>query len=102
MAHETGAHEEHHPGARQYVIVAVILAVLTGIEVYAFTLDSLTSALVVWVLLGLSLAKFFLVVLFFMHLKFDDNRFAYLFFFPMLVMALIGVALLALFQNLTR
>ncbi len=100
-AEHTQAHAEHHPGPRQYVIIAVILAVLTALEVGAFFLD-LTSALVVSILLTLSFAKFVLVVGYFMHLRFDDKRFLAFFAFPLFAMVSIMVALLALFENLTR
>jgi cytochrome c oxidase subunit 4 len=53
-------------------------------------------------LLALSIAKFILVVGYFMHIKFDDNRFGLLFVVPMVIMVSIVVALLALFENLTR
>ena len=94
--------EEHnHPGPRQYVVIGVILAVITAIEVGVFYF-SLNPAVMTWILLILSGAKFILVVGYFMHLKFDDARFAALFFFPMLIMVSIAVVLLALFLNLTR
>jgi cytochrome c oxidase subunit 4 len=96
----TDSHQDH-PGPRLYIIIALILGVLTGIEVAAFFLE-LTSWVVVWILLLLSLTKFLMVVYFFMHLRMDDNRFALLFFIPMVIMISIVVALLALFQNITR
>ena len=99
MAHEE--HVDHHPGPRTYIIIGAILAVLTALEVGAFYIDA-TSALVVWILLALSITKFVLVVGYFMHLKFDDVRFAYLFVFPFVIMVSIAVALLAVFSNLTR
>ena len=100
MASHVETHTSH-PGAALYVRIAIILAVLTGLEVLAFYL-SLTSWLTVWILLLLGLAKFFLVAGFFMHLKMDDKRFALLFFFPMMVMVSLAVALMAMFQSLTR
>lgn len=100
MAHIAESHQDH-PGPRLYITVAVILAALTGIEVGAFFLE-LSSWIVVWILLLLSLTKFLMVVFFFMHLRMDDNRFALLFFAPMIVMVSIAVALLAVFQNITR
>jgi cytochrome c oxidase subunit 4 len=94
-------HAEHHPGAGIYVRVAIILAILTALEVGAFYFD-ITSWLMVWILLLLGLGKFFLVVGFFMHLKMDSRLFALLFFFPLVVMVSIAVVLMALFQTLTR
>jgi cytochrome c oxidase subunit 4 len=100
MEHLAESHE-HHPGPRLYITVAVILGVLTAVEVGAFYLE-LSSWIVVWVLLLLSITKFLMVVFFFMHLRMDDNRFSLLFFVPMVIMVSVVVALLALFQNLTR
>ena len=95
------AHEEHHPGPRQYVIIGIILVVITGIEVGLFYIQA-SSAIIVWLLIFSSLAKFLIVAGFFMHLKFDDRRFALLFFFPMLIMVTLVVALMAMFSTLTR
>ena len=61
-----------HPGPRQYVIVAVVLAVITAMEVALFYLDFLPSPVVVASLLVLMTLKFALVVLWFMHLRFDS------------------------------
>ena len=95
------AHEEHHPGPRKYIVIGVILAVLTAVEVGLFYLEA-TAALIVWMLLITSIAKFLIVVGFFMHLRFDDRRFAVLFFFPLLIMVSIAVALMAMFLSITR
>ena len=100
MAHEQHA-EEHHPGPRVYIIIGLILGILTLVEVGAFYINA-TPALVVAILLTLSFAKFAIVVGYFMHLKFDDIRFLYMFVFPFVVMVSIMIALLALFENLTR
>ena len=94
-------HSDHHPGPRQYVVVGGVLAALTGLEVGAFFLN-LTSALVVFILLALTAAKFVLVVAFFMHLRFDNRLFLWLFVFPVVVMISTMVALMALLDTLTR
>lgn len=95
------AHEESHPGPRQYVIIGIILVVITGIEVGLFYIEA-NSAIIVWLLIVSSLAKFLIVVAFFMHLKFDDRRFALLFFFPLVIMVGLAVVLMAMFSTLTR
>ena len=94
-------HEEHHPGPRLYVTIGVILAAVTAIEVAAFYLD-ITAWLLVMLLLGMSGVKFVLVVGYFMHLRFDDRRFLALFAIPLVIAASIMIALLGLFQTLTR
>ncbi len=67
-----------HPGPRQYVIVAIALAIATAIEV-AWYYASVPHALFVALLLFLSFVKFSLVVLWFMHLRFDSPIFRRLF-----------------------
>jgi cytochrome c oxidase subunit IV len=76
--HPTRPDERAHPGPRQYVIVAAILSVITAVEVVLFYLD-MPSGVLVAALLVLSLAKFVLVVLWFMHLRFDSVLFRRLF-----------------------
>jgi cytochrome c oxidase subunit 4 len=69
---------EHHPRPREYVKIAVILAVLTAIEVAVAYIDALADVLIP-VLGALAIAKFAMVVGYFMHLKFDSKLFRYLF-----------------------
>jgi cytochrome c oxidase subunit IV len=68
-----------HPGPRQYVMVAVVLAVLTAMEVALFYIESLNTAVAVAALLILMVIKFALVVLWFMHLRFDSPIYKRLF-----------------------
>ena len=102
MAHEAELHHDNHPGPKQYVIIAAILAILTAIEVGIFLIEGVNPAVMVFMLLTLSFAKFLLVVGYFMHIKFDDTRFGLLFFVPFAIMISITVAVLAVFGNLTR
>ena len=89
--------EEHsHPGPRTYVVVGVILAVITGVEVWAYTVESIRPVLVP-ILLALSAAKFALVVGFYMHLRFDHPLFTGIFGFGLVVAASVITALLFLF-----
>jgi cytochrome c oxidase subunit IV len=67
-----------HPGPRQYVVVAIWLAVATAIEVAWYYAD-VPHALFVALLLFLSFIKFNMVVLWFMHLRFDSPIFRRLF-----------------------
>ncbi len=94
-------HEQHHPSPRRYVVIGVTLGVITAIEVGLFYVQA-SPAIIVWLLLLSSLAKFLLVVGFFMHLRFDDRRFALLFFAPLVIMVSLAVALMAMFFSLTR
>jgi cytochrome c oxidase subunit 4 len=102
MEHSPGVHEDRHPGPRTYTAIGAILAVITAIEVWAFFWTFLTAWLLTMVILLLSLVKFVLVVGYFMHLRFDDRRFMALFAVPFIIALFFMIALLALFQNLTR
>ena len=68
-----------HPGPRQYVVVAVVLAVLTAIEVALFYMDFVPQTVVVTSLIVLMIVKFALVALWFMHLRFDSRIYRRLF-----------------------
>jgi cytochrome c oxidase subunit IV len=72
------AHEAEHPRDVLYIKVAAALFVLTGLEVYTSYAHWLGGAFLP-ILLTLMAIKFVLVVLFFMHLKFDAKIFGRLF-----------------------
>jgi cytochrome c oxidase subunit 4 len=79
-----------HPSPKEYVRIGVILAVLTALEVAA-SYTGVTGSILIPTLFVLALIKFALVVMWFMHLKFDDRRYARFF-----VMGLSGAATLYL------
>lgn len=64
----------HHPTARDYVNIAVILAVLTALEVSTYFVDF--GPLGVPMLIVLMAIKFLLVAGWFMHLRFDTKIFS--------------------------
>ena len=79
---ERDTHDDHEHGLTDlgYVKVALALAIITGIEVaISYMVDDL-GALFLPLLIGLMLVKFFSVVLYFMHLKFDNRLFSLLFY----------------------
>jgi cytochrome c oxidase subunit 4 len=95
--HEIEEEEGHgHPGPRTYVLVGLVLAVITLLEVYAYTAEAIRPILVP-ILLVLSATKFVLVVGFYMHLKFDAPLFTGVFGFGLMVAGSIITALLFLF-----
>ncbi len=62
---------KRHPTVADYWKIAAILGAITAVEVaitYIGALDSLVAPL----LIGLSVVKFAMVVMFFMHLRFDN------------------------------
>ena len=68
-----------HPGPRQYVIVAIILAVVTGLEIGLFYVKGIPNGILVAALIVLMIIKFALVALWFMHLRFDSRVYRRLF-----------------------
>lgn len=105
-AHATPAdeHEHGHPTPGTYTKVGLVLFILTALEValYEITFGEHAGALgdlrmvFVPVLLTLSFAKFALVAMFYMHLKQDSPLFAGVFVFPLIIAAVVIVALAAL------
>jgi len=91
-----GGHEQAHATNQTYVIVAVILAIITAIEVAVWYLPSIRGILVP-ALIILSIAKFLLVVGYFMHLKYDSPLFRYMFFFGLIVALSVYLTVLAMF-----
>jgi cytochrome c oxidase subunit IV len=67
-----------HPGPAQYIKIAVILAVATAAEVGLYYMN-LPHPLLVSLLFFFAIIKFALVVMFFMHLRFDSPLFRRLF-----------------------
>jgi cytochrome c oxidase subunit 4 len=68
----------HHPGPGEYVTIGAILAALTVMEVLLFYANAV-PAVTIPSLLALTFLKFGLVVLWFMHLRFDHRLFRRLF-----------------------
>jgi cytochrome c oxidase subunit 4 len=93
---EEHALEHAHPGAKTYVIVGAILAVITMAEVWAYTQPSIRAVLVP-LLLVLSASKFAMVVGFYMHLRYDNPLFLGVFGFGLVVAGSIITALMFLF-----
>jgi cytochrome c oxidase subunit 4 len=79
-------HVHEHPTWTQYWKVGLILTVITVLEVWAYYLPSLVaSKLFVPLLLAMSAFKFAVVVMFYMHLKYDHKLFRALFTGPLAI-----------------
>ncbi|MGH2540043.1 MAG: cytochrome C oxidase subunit IV family protein [Actinomycetota bacterium] len=86
---ESGAPHREHPSPKEYIRIGVILGVLTALEVATYYVD--VGGVLVPTLLGLAAVKFALVVMWFMHLRFDSPTYARFF-----LMGLAGAATLYL------
>jgi cytochrome c oxidase subunit 4 len=93
-------HEHEHPTWKQYKWVALWLTLITALEVYLYYLPPfVASPFFVPTLLVLSAVKFAIVVLFYMHLKYDHKIFRALFTGPLAIAMTTIVALVLLFLN---
>jgi cytochrome c oxidase subunit 4 len=90
---------EGHASVQTYVRVAVVLGILTAIEIGALYVPGLPNHLLVALLLVFSVLKFALVVAFFMHLRYDSKLLTALFVGPLTIAAAIILALMALFSS---
>jgi len=89
--HGAAAHPQ--AGPRTYLVIAAFLLLLTVMEVAVFYIPALARVLVP-VLVFLAMAKFALVAMFYMHLRFDHVWFSYLFVGPLVVAILLVISLL--------
>lgn len=98
MQQRQPAIEHAHPGPPTYVRIAVVLAIITVIEVATYYLESIFGAALIPILLVLSAAKFVLVVGYYMHLKFDAPLLRGMFAWGLTVAIAITLAMLALYK----
>ncbi|MGI8789959.1 MAG: cytochrome C oxidase subunit IV family protein [Actinomycetota bacterium] len=98
---EAGEEEElhSHPEPRQYIKVAIFLAVVTAVEVAIYYVPAL-RALLVPILIVLAVIKFLFVARWFMHLRFDSKIFQRFFVTGVLLaMTVFAVVLLFYFTH---
>jgi cytochrome c oxidase subunit 4 len=98
-AHEiVSAGPRHHGGLSDigYVWVALILGALTALEVSTYYFDF--GPFFIPLLLTLMTIKFFLVILFFMHLRFESKIYGFMFYTGLGLALVVYIAALATFQ----
>lgn len=96
--------EHHHPhdgdqahfSDNKYIVVALILGVITAAEVAASYID--LGPVFIPLLLFLMAMKFFIVVSFFMHLRFDSRVFTWMFYSGLFLALGVYVAALTMFH----
>jgi cytochrome c oxidase subunit IV len=95
-------HDQHaHPGLGFYVTIGVILIVFTALEVLGYigeTRHLYSSGAAAAIILVLSAVKFFSVVAYYMHLKFDNKLFTGIFVFPAVLGTLVIGGMILLFH----
>ena len=115
MAHDT-SHDDHHanvdhaamgiahehPTWSTYWKVAVLLTLITAVEVWIYYIPSFReSRAFVPALLIMSAVKFATVVMFYMHLRYDHKLFRVLYTGPLLIAMLTLIGLMFLFGHLS-
>jgi cytochrome c oxidase subunit IV len=99
VAHGAHAHDDaEHWSDRKYINLALLLALVTAVEVVLSYIKDDIGAIFLPALLGLMIFKFFAVVLFFMHLRFDNRLFGRLFYTGLGLAVGVYVAALCTFQ----
>jgi len=96
-----GGTKHDHPSDWEYVKVALVLAAITLAEVLVYYVESL-EGLLVPILAVMSIAKFAIVVLWFMHLRFDSRLFRRLFVTGIALAVFVYTVVLLTFHVFTR
>lgn len=99
MSTATETHEETHEHGMSdsgYIKIALILAAITALEVSTYYVDF--GPLFLPSLLIMMVVKFFMVVSYFMHLKFDNKIFSLMFYIGLGLAMFVYFAALATFK----
>ncbi len=95
-----GQHETRHPTFKQYALVAVILFTVTIVEFLLIWgrvgISDDLGASKIPLLVGLSAFKFAIVIMFYMHLKYDAKLFSTVFLAGLALAFIIGITLTGL------
>ena len=91
------AHGGGHATVQTYIRVAVVLAIITGAEV-AMSYADVSNAIFIPTLMVMMVAKFFIVVAWFMHLRFDHPLFRKLFIAGLLLAVAVYMVFLTAMQ----
>ena len=90
-----GEHHDHGPTDRQYFQIFIILVVLTALEVSTEWWPEDSRSIAVPLLIFLMVVKFFLVALWFMHLKWDPKLLKRTFYSGMVIAIAVYVVALS-------
>ena len=96
MTTETHSTTEHGMSNAGYVRIAAILAAITGLEEATYYVD--LGALFLPALLIMMAVKFIIVVSYFMHLKFDNKLFSWVFYAGLILALIVYSIFLATFH----
>jgi len=96
-----GQRHARHPSPKEYIRIAIILGVVTGAEVAIYYVDSLRDVLIPLLFLFAAI-KFSLVVLWFMHLRFDSRTYSRFFLMGLAGAITLFLIMLMLFRTFAR
>ena len=94
-------HQANHPSPAKYIQIAIILTLITVFEVAIYYVDFISKNAFITIFLGMSLVKFIIVAMFYMHLKFDNRLFTLLFIAGLILGTGLLVTLGTLFRIFT-
>jgi cytochrome c oxidase subunit IV len=92
-----GGHTVRHPSPKEYIRIALILGAITAAEV-AIWYTNLSRALLIPALFFFAIVKFALVVLWFMHLRFDSRTYSRFFLMGLALAVTLFVVVLLTFK----
>lgn len=97
---------KEYPREKLYVITAVVLAAITGVEILTYTNEDLflwswggdSNVGIISTLLLLMAVKFFIVAYIFMHLKFDSPILTWAFYTGLVLALAVYIAVMVMFR----
>ncbi|HAQ04964.1 MAG: cytochrome C oxidase subunit IV family protein [Acidimicrobiales bacterium] len=93
------AGDEHdHPSDNKYIQIAIILAVITALEVATYFFEGMPGEILIPLLLIMMVIKFFYVAAWFMHLRFDSPLFTKFFVAGLVLATVVYVIALTVFE----
>lgn len=88
--------EQHGMSDAGYIKIALILAAITALEVSTYYVDF--GPLFMPALMAMMVIKFVMVVSYFMHLKFDNKMFSFMFYVGLGLALFVYIVTLATFK----
>ena len=93
-------HHIDHPTPKKYVQIAIVLGILTAIEIALYYTEDIVGVFTDPILIILAVGKFIIVVGWFMHLRFE-NKMVNRFFTGGMILALVLFAIAVSYTHLT-
>ncbi len=92
-----------HPGPREYIRIALVLGAITAAEIAIYYVDWVREhGLLIPLLFVFALIKFSLVVLWFMHLRFDSRTYSRFFMMGLAGAVTLFLVVLMIFRTFAR